>query len=136
MVDVVPVDRAPALSGWARAWTHVAVIIFYAAGAASVAPKGSTDCPLMRVSEATAPATTSPTILYDVAPAVISGGLLTGNFFALFVDRSTNKREQVRSCQLLKEVIISRKRLRRGRKCADGLARGARGKPRGGSYSK
>ncbi len=38
MADVVPVDCAPAFSGWARAWTHVAVIIFYAAGAASVAP--------------------------------------------------------------------------------------------------
>jgi hypothetical protein len=70
MADVVPVDRAPALSGWARAWIHVAaVIILNAAGAASVAPKGSTDCPLMRVFEAAAPATTSPTIFYDVAPA-------------------------------------------------------------------
>ena len=78
MADVVPVDCAPALSGWARAWTHVAVIIFYAAGAASVAPKGSTDCPLTRVFEAAAPATTSPAILYDAAPAVISGLLTFG----------------------------------------------------------
>ena len=72
---MVFVDRAPVRCGWAHVWTHVAVVtFFYAAGAASALPIGSTDLPLARFFEAT-----GSTIRRDVAPSFISGLLIFGS---------------------------------------------------------